>query len=234
MKWLSVFIVFFIPLQFLNAQCKTYRISGNGDTLNCTDFNGKKQGKWVIHLEELRGEPGFEEEGVFKNDKREGKWRRYSLMGDLQAIENYSWGEKNGNQQYYFMNELEHEESWLAIDPKKKYDTVDVPDVYDPNIVQKKIIKVESYSLKHGVWKYYKPGSLSLIKTENYVFDSLYKPTPLSRDANAANTKTAIKDATEDSTVKPAPKIKPKEISDFEKKNSKKKQIQIRDGKTSG
>jgi hypothetical protein len=234
MKWLSVFIILYIPFNVLHSQCKTYRITNSGDTLNCTDFNGKKQGKWVIHLEELRGEPGFEEEGVFVNDKREGKWRRYSLMGDLQAIENYKWGEKNGNQQYYFMNELEHEESWLAMDPKKKYDTVDVPDVYDPYKIEKKIIKIQSYSLKHGVWKYYKPGSVSLIKTENYVFDSLYKPLPLSRDVNTTTNKSGIKETTEDTLAKPATKTKPKEVKDFEKKNSKKKQVQIRDGKTSG
>jgi hypothetical protein len=234
MKWSLLLIVLMLGnIEVMQAQCKTYRLTGSGDTLNCTDFKGKKQGKWVIRIEELRGEPGFEEEGIFKEDKREGKWRRYSLMGDLQAIENYSWGEKNGNQQYFFMNELEHEESWLAFDPKKKYDTVDVPDVYDPYKIEKKVIKIQAYSLRHGVWKYYKPGSLSLIKTENYVFDSLYTPIPLNRDANPSPA--TIKKSNEDTAAKPLPiKNKPKAVMEFEKKNSKKKQFQVRDGRTGG
>jgi len=232
MKGLFVLLISLITTATIFAQCRTYRVTDGGDTLNCTDFNGKKQGKWVIHLEELRGEPGFEEEGVFKEDKREGKWRRYNLMGDLQAVENYHWGQKNGSQQYYFMNELEHEESWLAIDPKKKYDTIEVPDVYDPYKIERKIIKVQAYSLKHGVWKYYQPGSLSLIKTENYVFDSLYKPLPLSRDLTTDTS--TVKHAVTDTTSKTAAGQKPvpKEVSDFDKKNSKKKKYNVRDGST--
>jgi hypothetical protein len=73
------------------AQCKTYIIGVKGDTLNCTDNAGLKQGKWVVKTPPLRGEPGFEEEGEFKNNKKEGYWRRYSEQGDILAIENYKW-----------------------------------------------------------------------------------------------------------------------------------------------
>jgi antitoxin component YwqK of YwqJK toxin-antitoxin module len=224
MRW--IFFILILMGKDVFAQCKTYRLTANRDTLNCTDFNNNKQGKWVIRVEELRGEPGFEEEGIYKNNLREGKWRRYSLMGDLIAIENYKWNNKDGMQQYFYMNDLEHEESWRAVDPFKKYDTIDVPDLDNPNKTQRKIIKLDAYSQKHGVWKYYRPGTMSLVKTQTYLFDSLYKPIPDLDKPIAAST--PAKDTTEQKPTL----LKPKQVLEFDKKNSKKKSIKIRDGST--
>ena len=52
------------------AQYKSYQLSAEGDTLNAIDKKEMKQGKWVIHVEPLRGEPGYEEEGVFKDNNK--------------------------------------------------------------------------------------------------------------------------------------------------------------------
>jgi hypothetical protein len=224
MRWLLLSLLFIAPDLF--SQCKTYRIAHNGDTLNCTDMQGKKQGKWTVHLDELRGEPGYEAEGVFKNDIREGRWRNYSLRGDLIAIENYRWGLKDGIQQYFELGGLEHEEGWRAIDPQKKYDTIDVPDLYDQYKVEKKVIKVDAYSQKHGTWKYYEPGTSSLIKTETYLYDSLYK---LQTAAQAKLAATPVSDTLQH---KIPGKVVPKEVQDFNKKNAKKKEIKIREGRT--
>ena len=45
------------------GQWKDYKISVKGDTLNRVDMKGKKQGPWAIHVDELRGERGYDEEG---------------------------------------------------------------------------------------------------------------------------------------------------------------------------
>lgn len=222
MKYFFLFL--FLIANDCYAQCKTYRIASNRDTLNCTDYNNKKQGKWVVRVEELRGEPGFEEEGIFKNNLKEGRWRRYNLMGDLMAIENYRWNNKDGKQLYFYQNELEHEENWLAVDPSKKYDTIEVADLDDPDKFEKKIIKVEAYSMKHGEWKYYQPGNPTPVKTETYLLDSLYNPAALINKTVDA----AAKDTTQQKHII----AKPKQIQDFDKKNSKKKSIKIRDGST--
>ena len=42
-----------------------YSLTPNGDTINRLDKQKKKQGPWVIRLEEVRGEKGYEEEGFF-------------------------------------------------------------------------------------------------------------------------------------------------------------------------
>lgn len=192
-------------------------------------MKGMKQGPWVVHIEPLRGEPGFEEEGSFMNDKKEGTWRRFNLMGDLMAIENYKWGNKNGKCQYFTIAGLEHEESWKALNPNKMYDTIDVPDVKNPDQYEKVVVKVEASSLKHGQWKYYNPTYGSLLRTETYLLDNLQTGAP--EELNKPLSHSTV-DSIAAPTAKPAEKPKPKEVQDFEKKNKGKKKITVRDGKT--
>lgn len=216
---LALIIMFFVVTEYTSAQCKSFRVNDRGDTLNCIDKADKKQGKWINHYDQLRGEPGFEEEGEYKNNLKEGTWRIYDLNGVLTGIESYKWGNKNGAQQYFYQGEIIREESWRAIDPEKKFDTVDVPDVYDQYKVYQKVVPVQSYTLKEGVWKYYRPGSLSLIKTETYVLDKLQVP------------KSEFINGTDTATTKiPVKKTVPAQVKEFEKKNSGKKAIKYKDG----
>lgn len=212
------------------AQCKTYKLGAKGDTLNCTDKANMKQGKWVVHINELRGEPGYEEEGLFKDSKKEGVWRRYTLMGDLLAIERYRWGYKDGISQYFTLAGLLREESWKAVNPTNPYDTVEVPDPIDQYKITMKVVKVEGTTLKHGEWKYYNPETGLLEKKDTYLLDSLYDPSkkPIQM---AAVDNTA--DSTGASKADPK-KPKPKEVADFEKKNSGKKKIRVRTGSAGG
>ena len=223
MRW--IFIIGCLLSLSGYSQLKDYTISPKGDTLNGVDQQGKKQGKWVNRYEQLRGEPGFEEEGVYKNDRKEGTWRKYSLQGDLFGLENYRWGFKDGISQYFNLNgELVKEESWRAFDPEKKYDTIDVEDPNHPDQFNKVIIKNEGSSLKNGTFRYYDPGSGTVVKTEFWRLGQL-------QDGNnpaAGAAATARKGS--DSTA--AAPTKPKEVLDFEKKNAGKKKIKVRDGST--
>ncbi|MBC7508143.1 MAG: hypothetical protein H7320_05240, partial [Ferruginibacter sp.] len=63
---LFITIVLFFFTENTAAQYKLFKINNKGDTINAVSQKGVKQGKWVIRTEELRGEPGYEEEGVFK------------------------------------------------------------------------------------------------------------------------------------------------------------------------
>lgn len=212
-----------------NAQYKSYRISDRGDTLNATDMKGMKQGKWIVKTGPLRGEPGYEEEGIFLNDKKEGSWHRFNEMGDLIAVENYRWGNKNGICRYFVIAGLEREESWRAISPEKAYDTIDVQDLRDPNKYEKVVVKNDGLSKKHGTWKYYFPPTGKLVNTEKYFMDQLQEPgmddpatglTKLGTDSTQAKPKTPEQ-------------TKTKVILEYEKKTSGKKKA-VRDGRTGG
>lgn len=201
------------------AQLKNYIIGVKGDTLNATDSKEQKQGKWIIRYEEVRGEPGYEEEGEYKNNRKEGVWRRYSLMGDLLSIERFRWGNKDGISQYYNrVGQLLREESWLAINPDKLYDTLDVEDVDNPGNYRTVIVKNEGAGVKHGTWKYYDPVTGAIVKTENYTIGKL---------ETGAKTAAAASDTTPSKT-----KAKPREVLEFEKKNTGKKKVRVRDGQT--
>jgi hypothetical protein len=199
------------------------------------DVKGKKQGRWVIKIDEVRGEPGFEEEGEFRNSKKEGLWRRFNLQGDLIAIENYRWGNKNGKNIYFnHMGDPLREESWKAVNPDSPYDTIIVYDLEDPTkIVGKQVIKLEGFTLKHGTWKYFDNMSGTIAKTENWFLD---KPAvkngdelvPIAVTDNDGGNTATIKDEKKTSAKKP------QAILEYEKKNAGKKKIKVRTGNTGG
>ena len=200
------------------SQLNNYTITDNGDTLNAVDKNSVKQGKWVVKVEGIRGEPGYEEEGVFKSGQKDGVWKRFNSNSDLIGIENYRFGGKDGVQQYYTMlGDLIRVESWRAYNPDAPYDTIPV---YGPNndeILSYKIVKAQQYSVRHGEWKFYEPGTGRLLKSETYDRGYLLKD---------PNSNTAIVDTVAKKKVKPA------EVLQYEKKNSGKKKVKVRDGST--
>ncbi len=228
-------IVFFLLISISGySQWKSYKIGIKGDTLNRVDMKGLKQGPWVIQMPGLRGERGYEEEGYFTDDNKEGTWKKFSLEGIKIAEENYHWGKLHGKQQYFTYNGgLMREESWRAMDPAIKFDTVAVYDLKDPTKIKDyAVVKNDGYSVKHGVWVYYDPvegvetGSerywLGKIRTDDDEMIGDEDIKPLSIANNKAKSDTASK------------KTKPQAVLDYEKKNSGKKKIKVRDGQTGG
>ena len=220
----------------LNAfgQYKSFIIGPKKDTLNRVDLKGLKQGPWVIRVEDNRGERGYEEEGYFVNSKKEGVWRRYSLEGDILAIENFRWGNLDGRSQYFTpMGDLLREESWKAVNPDDPYDTVAVYDVDDPNkIIGTTVVKLEGFTLKHGTWKFYDPNYGAIIKTEKWFLDKPATGDPGKDDDLKPVDITDNKTKAKSDTVNKKNLPKPQAILDYEKKNSNKKKIKVRDGKT--
>ena len=202
------------------AQYKTYKLNAEGDTLNAIDKKDMKQGKWVLHVEPLRGEPGYEEEGLFKNNNKEGIWRKYSLQGDIIAVELYKRGGKDGIQQYYtYLGDLIREESWRGYDPDAPYDTIAVYGEGNNEIIDYKIVKADQYSVRHGEWKYFDAGTGRLVKVEKYERGHLETPNDNKKTVVAAP-------AEKKKEVKKTP-----EMLEWEKKNKGKKNV-VRDGRT--
>ena len=202
-------------------------MGSKGDTLDCVDMKGLKQGKWTVKVAPLRGESGYEEEGIFLNNRKEGIWRKFNLMGDLLAQENYKWGNKNGLCRYFTLAGLEREESWRAVNPGKAYDTIDVQDLKDPNKYEEVIVKTDGSSMRHGTWKYFYAATGYLLKTEKYILDKLQEPgaEDLTKNLSLDSDTTKAKP-----TIIPL-KVKTKEVLEFEKKTSGKKN-KVRDGRT--
>jgi hypothetical protein len=211
----------FMGLFLMKGFGQTFKLTEDGDTLNYTDAKKQKQGKWVIRVEPIRGNEGYEEEGIFKNDKKEGYWRQYNLQSDLIGVEQYKNGGKHGLQQYYtYLGDLVKEENWKGYDPDAPYDTIPVYGQGNNEIVDFKIVKAEQYSVKHGEWRWYEPGG-RLIKMEKYD-----RGFPL-KDPNAE--KPVVKaDANEKKKEIP----KTAQMLEWEKKNKGKKKV-VRDGATS-
>lgn len=198
------------------AQWKSYVIGVKGDTLNCVDQQDRKQGKWTNHVDEVRGEPGYEDEGEYKNNHKEGTWRIYTLVGDLMGVEYYKWGNKDGVCQYFATSgAILKEESWRALNPEKAYDTLQIEDIDHLDKYKTVVVKNEGVAIKDGMWKYYDPTMGTVIRTETYTLGKLQAikgSTPSATDPGAARTD-----------------VKPKEVLDFEKKAGRKK-VKVQDG----
>jgi hypothetical protein len=227
MKHIKIYQAIFILslllcANFSQAQLKSFKISANKDTINKIDKKSYKQGKWVFRTEELRGEPGFEEEGMYKNDMKEGIWRRYTLMGDPIGFETYLHGGKDGPQQYYSpLGELLREESWRGYNPDSPYDTIPIYGTGSGEIIDYKIVKAEQYSVKHGIWKYYEPVTGRLLKSEEW-------------DRNVVVLPNAPKSIAAGKSLPGVKKVvaKTPEMLEWERKNRGKKKV-VRDGATS-
>jgi hypothetical protein len=111
-------------------------------------------------------------------------------------------------------------------------DTVDVYDVNDATkIVDRVIVKLEGQTMKHGAWTYYDPEWGNIVKTENYFLDKIQTGNNAGTDDELKPIDVSTGKAKTDTAGKKAPS-KPQVILDYEKKNSGKKSIKVRDGRT--
>lgn len=225
---LPLFILFSLAV---TGQCVSFKLTSKRDTINCIDKNGMKQGRWKLEVPALRGERAYEEEGLFMNGKKEGTWRKFSLMGDLLAVENYRWGLKDGISRYFTIAGLEREEGWRAMNPAKQFDTIDVQDVLNPNKIETVIVKTTGNAMKHGRWRYFNAMTGEIIKTEHWFLDQPVEPGKEPGNPEKGLPKIDSTSAKKDTA---SVKNKPKEVLDFEKKNSGKKKTKVRDGRTGG
>ncbi|MEX1202426.1 MAG: hypothetical protein WEA59_04240 [Ferruginibacter sp.] len=211
----TIFVIFFVSNG--NAQYKTYALTQDGDTVNAILKDGLKHGKWIIRVEPLRGEPGYEEEGEFVKGEKNALWRIYTLDGDLLAVERYKNGGKDGIQQYFtFLGELVREESWKGYDPENPYDTIPIYGTGSGEITEFKIMKAVPYSVKQGTWKFYDPETGAIVRSEKWELNNKLNPA-----VNSASNVTMEKKEVE----------KTPEMLEWEKKNRGKKGA-VRDGRT--
>ena len=177
----------------------------------------------MTRKEGLRGEPGYDEEGIYIDGKKEGVWRLYTQMGDLFAIENYRWGNKDGLNRYFDIAGMIREESWKAVNPANPFDTVDVYDPMNENKVVRQIVKIEGTAVKHGKWKYFDSETGRITRSEDWFLDKKQDPNSFASNGG--------KPAADTATKKPVVKVKPPAVLEFEKKAGK-TGVKVIDGRT--
>ncbi|RYY61100.1 MAG: hypothetical protein EOO05_07590 [Chitinophagaceae bacterium] len=227
---LAMLLVFVSTVSF--GQWKSFTISPRGDTLNRVDQKDRKQGPWVNQVPELRGEQGYDEQGYYIDDKKDGLWKRFAVSGDKIAEETFRWGALDGKARYYNRTgALIRLESWRAVDPAKTMDTVDVLDIKDPSkVIDRVVVKLEGQTMKHGQWIYYDPEWGNVEKVENYFMDKLRTDDEVAATGGGDDDELKPIDVTK--KKEEAEKKKPQAILDYEKKNSGKKKVRVRDGST--
>jgi hypothetical protein len=225
MGWMLLFFMTGIA-----ATAQEPMVTEKGDTINRVNAKGLRHGPWMVHVEPLRGQPGYEEEGDYRDGRKEGVWRRFSLQGDLVAVENFKGGFRDGKQMYFTrLGEPLREESWKAVDPANPYDTIEVPDLDNPLVSHTKIIRLEADEVRHGIWTYFDPMTGGVVKRETFI--SGQKMTmPDGRPPVPAAAGSVPKGQSPADKAKP----RPREVEEWEKKNTGKKKVVVRDGSTGG
>jgi hypothetical protein len=122
---------------------------------NQKDAKQRKQGPWIEEVAPLRGEPGYTWEGSYKNDRKEGIWKKYDVSGDLIAEETYRNGVLDGPCKYYYPNgKLSAAGSMLAMEIEGEVDTVLVIDPVTQEESRVEVVR-KGNSVRNGEWRLY-------------------------------------------------------------------------------
>ncbi|MFD2887343.1 toxin-antitoxin system YwqK family antitoxin [Chitinophaga cymbidii] len=115
----------------------------------------RKNGPWVEQVPSIRGEPGYSWEGVYKNDRKEGVWKKYTVNGDLLAEETFKNGVLDGMCKYFYPNgKISATGMMLAIDIEGQKDTVIVIDPVTNEETFTEVVR-KGNSVRHGEWRVY-------------------------------------------------------------------------------
>ncbi|MDF2437423.1 MAG: repeat variant [Bacteroidota bacterium] len=109
-----VLILLFITCKISLAQ--SFELSGK-DTINFTDANGKKQGKWVIKNITLHkpcyADDQIVEEGKYIDSKKTGQWKEYYCNKNIKSVITYENNRPNGYAKMYHDNgKIKEEGLW--------------------------------------------------------------------------------------------------------------------------
>ena len=122
---------------------------------NQFDAKKRKQGPWIEQVEPLRGEPGYSWEGAYKNDRKEGIWKKYNVTGDLIAEETFRNGVLDGPCKYFYDNgKLSAAGVMLAMDIEGEVDTVLVIDPVTQEESRVEVVR-KGNAVRNGEWRLY-------------------------------------------------------------------------------
>lgn len=95
-KIINILVILFLVTFAYSQNPKTY----NGEIINQTDAQNKKQGKWVFF--DKKGNKT--EEGNFINNRKDGLWKAYYSSGKIKNEIIYQGNRPNGFVKFYYEN----------------------------------------------------------------------------------------------------------------------------------
>jgi antitoxin component YwqK of YwqJK toxin-antitoxin module len=106
-----IFLIILIALEMAHSS-----VMAQSDTLNVTDAQGWKQGRW-IELSDGEDAEGCNagtkiEEGIYKDNRKVGVWRRYWCSGKLKNELVYNADRTISSKDYYQDGKLKEEGTW--------------------------------------------------------------------------------------------------------------------------
>lgn len=143
----------------------TTLITAAQEVTNQVDAKKRKQGPWIEQVESIRGEPGFSWEGVYKNDRKEGIWKKFDVNGDLLAEETFKNGTLDGLCKYFYPDgKISAVGMMIATDIEGQKDTIMV---IDPVTQEEQFTEVtrKGNSVRHGEWRIYDEEGTMLRET---------------------------------------------------------------------
>jgi antitoxin component YwqK of YwqJK toxin-antitoxin module len=107
----------FLIVLFVTCKIALAQSSVGKDTINFTDENGKRQGKWIIFNKELHKECFTDdqkvEEGKYIDSKKTGPWKEYYCNNNVKSVITYENNRPNGYAKMYHENgKIKEEGMW--------------------------------------------------------------------------------------------------------------------------
>lgn len=161
-----------------------FALAVNAQTTNKKDAKQRKQGPWIEQVAPLRGEPGYSWEGSYKNDRKEGVWKKYDETGNIIAEETFHNGVLDGPCKYFYPNgKLSAAGVMLAMDIEGEIDTVLVIDPVTQEESRVEVVR-KGNSVRNGEWRLYDEDG-NMVK-ETYSRGEIVTGEKVQRKANAA------------------------------------------------
>ena len=152
--------------------------------MNGVDAKKRRQGPWSEQVASVRGEPGYSWEGNYKNDRKEGIWKKYSINGDVIAEETFKNGVLDGLCKYYYPDgKLSASGNMLAVEIEGQVDTIMVVDPVTGDESLTEVVR-KGNSVKHGEWRVFDEDG-NMVR-ETYERGELSASAPGSRPRQAA------------------------------------------------
>lgn len=166
-----LFIIAFILAGYY-ATAQSEQLPKADAPLNKLDAEGKRNGTWWVSNPARKGEAASAMFGNYDHGTKYGKWYTIDTEGDISAVEMYKNDYLDGEVKYYTKGMLYCTGWYKLFNSGMEGDSIVVvhPETHDEKLVA---LKAETYSARHGTWRFFDEATGKLLREEEYQADEL-------------------------------------------------------------